>query len=75
MVFYHEHSISEAAEIMGVSLGTARTHYERGKEGLRKRLEDLMNMGFTQTHTLFSCSFVMLSSPNIKDSEDDNILA
>jgi RNA polymerase sigma factor (sigma-70 family) len=39
LVFYQEMSIAEAAEVIGVSLGTARTHYERGKEGLRKTLK------------------------------------
>ncbi len=38
LVFYGELSIREASEVMNVSLGTARTHYERGKAGLRKRL-------------------------------------
>lgn len=38
LVFYHEHSIAEASEIMGISVGTGRTHYERGKERLRKLL-------------------------------------
>lgn len=41
LVFYRDLSIAEAAEILGVSLGTARMHYERGKARLRETLVDL----------------------------------
>lgn len=40
LVFYHELSLAEAAEIMRVSLGAARQHYERGKKRLRQLLQE-----------------------------------
>lgn len=43
LVFYQELSVQEAASVLGIPVGTARTHYERGKARLRSLLagEDL----------------------------------
>jgi RNA polymerase sigma factor (sigma-70 family) len=40
LVFYHDLSVEQAADVMCVSLGTARVHYDRGKKRLRELLRD-----------------------------------
>ncbi len=40
LVFYHDLSVREAGEVLGVSIGTARVHYDRGKKELLRQLEE-----------------------------------
>jgi RNA polymerase sigma-70 factor (ECF subfamily) len=39
LVYYQELTIEEAAGLAGISLGSARTHFERGKARLREQLQ------------------------------------
>ncbi len=39
LVFYQDLSVAEAAEVMNISIGSARRHYERGKKRLRESLD------------------------------------
>jgi RNA polymerase sigma factor (sigma-70 family) len=39
LVFYQDLTIREVANVLGISIGAARTHYERGKARLRKHLK------------------------------------
>jgi len=48
LVFYDELSIREAAEIMGVGLGTARVHYDRAKKRLRRCLHEEYEEGMSR---------------------------
>ena len=38
LVFYHELTVEDAAGVMEIGVGSARQHYARGKDGLRRLL-------------------------------------
>jgi RNA polymerase sigma factor (sigma-70 family) len=41
LVFYHDLTLAEAAQVMSVSPGSAHTHYDRGKKQMRAYMEEL----------------------------------
>lgn len=40
LVFYHDLSLAETAQVLGIGLGSGRRHYDRGKKKLRRFLEE-----------------------------------
>ena len=41
LVFYHERTVEDAARVLDIGVGSARTHYARGKQRLRELLASL----------------------------------
>ena len=39
LVFYHDMTIEQAGQTLGISIGSARVHYQRGKKRLYALLE------------------------------------
>lgn len=41
LVFYHGMTIEAAAGVIGISVGSARTHYDRGKKALAQQIDEV----------------------------------
>jgi len=46
LVFYHDMTIEEAAQSLGISIGSARVHYERSKRRLLAILQEEERIAF-----------------------------
>ncbi len=41
MVFYHDMTLEQSAEVLQLHIGTVRTHYDRGKKRLKELIEKI----------------------------------
>lgn len=46
LVFYHDMTIEEASRTLGITIGSARVHYERGKKRLLQRMTEEERVAF-----------------------------
>ncbi len=46
LVFYHDQTLEQCAEVMDISIGSVRTHYDRGK----KKLKELITQRTLKSH-------------------------
>ena len=61
LVFYQDLTIEETAAALGISVGSVRTHYERGKKRLRSELERMEE--FNESRIVRPASEGPFSSP------------
>ena len=45
LVFYHNMTLEQASSVMDITLGTTRTHYDRGKKNLKKFILKMRQYG------------------------------